>query len=251
MSSSPETGNTNTDCTPGPSCCPDIVVSLRAIELRLTTMDSRIALIETLHKEISALRESLEFSQEHIQNLTQENKTLKDSVKTLTNQITTLASDNKTIKETLLDVQSRSMRDNLVLTGLPEQSSEDTEKVVKDFMSTQLKLPTSTVNSITFHRVHRIGQKNTTTGNNRPRPIVAKFEHYKQKQHVLQQGKQLKGTNYGLNEQYPKEIMQRRSKLHPVRKEMARLGHKTVLVVDRLYINGQLYRNAETTPWLY
>ncbi|XP_055080010.1 class I histocompatibility antigen, F10 alpha chain-like [Periophthalmus magnuspinnatus] len=77
------------------------------------------------------------------------------------------------------------MRDNLVFTGIPEQPTEDAEKLVKDFITTQLKLPAATVNAITFHRVHRMGPKNTKPDNKRPKPIVAKFEHYKQKQQII------------------------------------------------------------------
>lgn len=96
-----------------------------------------------------------------------------------------------------------------------------------------------TVKTITFHRVHRIGQKIST--NNLPRPIVTKFEHFKQKQLVQRQGRQLKGTDYELNDQFPKEIMQRRKQLHPIRKQMKQQGKKAVLAVDKLYIDGQLY----------
>ena len=152
------------------------------------------------------------------------------------------------MKETILDLQSRSMRDNLVFSGIPEAQAENPEQVVKDFISTQLKLPKDTVKNITFHRVHRIGPPRKD--NKHPRPIVAKFEHFKQKVQVQQQGKELKGTNFGINDQYPKEIMQRRHKLHPIRKESKAKGHKAVLVIDKLYIDGQLYRNKDT-PWLF
>lgn len=112
-----------------------------------------------------------------------------------------------------------------------------------------LKLPADTVKSITFHHVHRIGQKIST--NNRPRPIVDKFEHFKQKQLVQRQGRQLKGTDYRLNDQFPKEIMQRRKQLHPIQKQMMQQGKKAVLAVDKLYTDGQLYRDKNITPWLY
>lgn len=231
----------------------DILIS---INQKLSGLDTRIALIEVLHKEFQSLRESLEYSHEQIEKLTKENKTLHKTVDTITDQLTsvttqlsTITAENKTMKETILDLQARSMRDNLVFSGIPEHTADDPEKTVKDFMKLQLKLPADTVNNITFHRVHRLGQKNTT--NNRPRPIVAKFEHFKQKELVKHQGKQLKGTDYGLNDQYPKDIMDRRKKLFPIRKQMISEGKKAVISVDKLYINGQLYRSKDITPWLY
>ncbi len=44
----------------------------------------------------------------------------------------------------------------------------------------------------------------------RPRPIVAKFGYFKQKEQVKSRGRELKGTDFGVNDQFPKEILERR-----------------------------------------
>ncbi|KAJ8261599.1 hypothetical protein GJAV_G00156140 [Gymnothorax javanicus] len=161
--------STGTSPSPKPPCCTTTEVSdiLISIENKLTGLDARIALIEVLHKEFQSLRYSLEYSQEQIDTLTKENKSLQHSVNALTDQLAFTTADNKNMKETILDLQARSMRDNLVFSGIPEQPTEDPETSVKEFMSKQLKLPTETVNNITFHRVHRLGTKNPLS--NRPR----------------------------------------------------------------------------------
>lgn len=231
-----------------PSCCTEVSEILRSIENKLSGLDTRIALIEVIHKEFQELRHSLEFSQEQIDTLTKENNFLKDSVHALTAQLTSVVTENKSIKENVLDLQARSMRDNLVFTGIPDQTPDDPEKLIKDFMTKQLKLPAETVQNITFHRVHRIRSQHN---NSRPRPIVAKFEHYKHKELVQKQGRQLKGTTYGLNEQYPKVILERRKKLFPIRKQKMNEGKRAIITVDKLYIDGQLYRDKDITPWLF
>ncbi|KAK1895368.1 Protein unc-13 like C [Dissostichus eleginoides] len=182
--------------SPDKHCCTEVSEILISIDNKLSGLDSRIALVEVLHREFQQIRESLEFSQDQIITLIKENKSLQHSVTTLTTQVTSAAKENKEMKETVLDLQGRSMRDNLVFSGIPEQTQDDNpEQLIKDFMITQLKISPDTVKDITFHmRVHRIGQKNTS--NKRPRPVVAKFEHFKQKQQ--RQGRQLKGTDYGL-----------------------------------------------------
>jgi hypothetical protein len=239
---------TTPSTSPKPPCCTEVSNILLSTENKLSGLDARIALIEVIHKDFQELRHSLEFSQEQIDTLTKENHFLKDSVHSLTAQLTSVVTQNKSMKESILDLQSRSMRDNLVFTGIPEQTPDDPEKSVKDFMIKQLKLPSETVQDITFHRVHRIRSQNS---NNRPRPIIAKFEHYKQKELVQRQGRQLKGTNYGLNNQYPKDILERRKHLFPIRKQMMNEGKKAIITVDKLYINGQLYRDKDITPWLF
>ncbi|KAM9704524.1 uncharacterized protein ACNS7B_015206 isoform 1-T2 [Menidia menidia] len=222
---------------------------LLSIDTRLSSFDARLSLVEILHKEFQALRESLEFSQQQVQALATENATLRESVKSLTEGMSRVSEENKKIKETVIDLQARSMRDNLVFSGIPEQPDEDPEHTIKNFIKTQLKLPEETVNNISFHRVHRLGGKRPDA--HRPRPIVAKFEHHKQKLVVRSRGRELKGTNFGVNDQFPREILDRRRVLFPIRKRFLEGGSRAVVSVDKLFVNGQLYRDHETTPWLY
>lgn len=222
---------------------------LDSIDKKLTSLDARLALVEVLHKEFQALRESLEFSQQQVASLVTENQTLKEDIKKLTEGMTQLSGENKRFKESLLDIQARSMRDNLVFSGIAETAEEDAETTVRQFIQHQLKLPSDTVKNISFHRVHRLGGRKP--GNSRPRPIVAKFEHFKQKEQVKGRGRELRGTNYSVNDQFPKEILDRRRALFPIRKKHISEGCKATVTVDKLYVNGQLFRDPQVTPWLY
>ncbi|KAL0165957.1 hypothetical protein M9458_037801, partial [Cirrhinus mrigala] len=160
--------------------------------------------------------ESLEFSQQQVETLTAENASLRDSVKSLTENVTHLSEENKKIKETVIDLQARSMRDNLVFSGIPESAAEAT---VKTFIKTYLKLLEDTVENICFERVHRLGAKKP--GAPRPRPIVAKFGYFKQKE-------QLKGTDFSVND-HDANLIQK--------------GSQAAIAVDRLYVDGRLYRD--------
>ncbi len=103
---------------------------LDSIDKRLSSFDARLSLVEILHREFKSLRESLEFSQQQVETLAAENASLRDSVKSLTENMTHLSEDNKKIKETVIDLQARSMRDNLVFSGIPESAEEDPEATV-------------------------------------------------------------------------------------------------------------------------
>lgn len=227
----------------------DFTEILDSIDKKLSSFDARLSLVEVLHKEFQALRESLEFSQKQVVELAAENKVLKGSVKSLTEGMTRLSADNKNIREAIIDLQARSMRDNLVISGIPEQVDETPEETVKSFIQNQLKLPAETVKNISFHRVHRLGGRRQE--NQRPRPIVAKFEHFKQKELVKGRGRELRGTNFSVNDQFPREILDRRRVLFPIRKKLIGEGSRAVIAVDKLYVDGQLYRDRDTTPWLY
>jgi hypothetical protein len=54
-------------------------------------------------------------------------------------------------------------------------------------------------------------------------------------------GPWLKGSQFGINEQFPAEIVARRQKLYPKMREAKQQRREVVLVRDRLYIDGEQY----------
>ncbi|KAL0151919.1 hypothetical protein M9458_052771 [Cirrhinus mrigala] len=179
---------------------------LDSIDKRLSSFDARLSLVKILHREFKSLRESLEFSQQQVETLAAENASLRDSVKSLTENVTHLNEENK-----------KNKRD-----GIPESTEEDAEATVKSFIKAYLKLPEDTVENICFERVHRLGAKKP--GTPRPCPIVAKFGYFKQKEQVKSRGRELKGTDFSVNDQFPKEILERRKVLFPIRRSLIQKG---------------------------
>lgn len=213
----------------------------------LESINKKLDILSLLHQEIKDLKASLEFTHQQIEDLQRDNTELRSTLTAVTSEVNTLKKENKTLRETVLDIQSRSMRDNLIFSGIPESTPDNPETLVKNFMVSALKIPAETVKNITFHRVHRLGPR----GGNRHRPIIAKFEHFQQKVLVRSKGRELKGTSFGMNDQFPREINERRKVLYPIMKEHRQKGKRTALVVDKLYIDGQLFREPSITTWLF
>ena len=93
-----------------------------------------------------------------------------------------------------------------------------------------------------FDRVHRIA------GQEKPRAIVAKFHEFKQRQDVKMRSKELKGTRFYINEQFPPEVHEQRKELLRVMKSKRDQGHRVRLVYNKLYIDNVLYKPAATRP---
>jgi len=74
------------------------------------------------------------------------------------------------------------------------------------------------------------------------RPIVAKFAYYPDKERVRRESKELKGTPFGISEQYPQEVMEARRRLVPIMKKARSEGKEAYLRIDKLYINKQVYK---------
>ena len=151
----------------------------------------------------------------------------------LTAEITDIRKENSDLKRQILDTQTRSMRNNLIFSNLPENHGEDTEEAVKQLIHEKLDIQ----DTINFEVVHRFGSRK----NGKPRPIVAKFSSRKDKERVRAQSYKLKGTEYYVSDQYPKEIQDRRNILYPYFKKARSLGMTVSYRNDILVINGRRY----------
>ena len=85
-------------------------------------------------------------------------------------------------------------------------------------------------------------KQKSDSNNSKPRPLIAKFTFHRDKEFVLSKAKNLRGTNFAVARDFPKEIVEKRKLLVPILKDAKKSGHDANLVYDKLYINGQLYR---------
>ena len=145
--------------------------------------------------------------------------------------MSSLRYDCEELYERVLDIQTRAMRDNLLFNGIEEKDEENTKYVLHNFLNDQMKLE----HYFQFDRVHRLSRK--TPNPSRPRPIVAKFVHYRDRETVRKFSKVLKATHFGVSEQFPFEIVERR--LWPKFSEAKRQGLRASLDFDKLFIEGK------------
>ena len=89
--------------------------------------------------------------------------------------------------------------------------------------------------TIKFERIHRM-PSHPVSG--KTRSVVAKFTFLQDREMVRKQWKQLKGTNYQMFEQFPKEVGDKRRKLVKKMKDALNEGKRAWLAYDTLYIDG-------------
>ena len=92
--------------------------------------------------------------------------------------------------------------------------------------------------TVKIDRSHRLGRPKP--GASKPRPIVAKFNYHQDQETIRQNAIKLRGSNVGIGEQYPAEIVKARKELYPELKK-AKEGKKAKLVRDE----GPSGRNVE------
>ena len=156
------------------------------------------------------------------------------TIETLSRGVENLRRDRNELQDRVTDLQCRSMKMNLVFTGLgKEQPREDTESKLRSFLDIELGIDSH----VEFANVHRFGRH----VRGRSRPIVARFIYQHELDRVLDNAYQLRGSPYGIRQQFPAAVEDRRRTLYPIMRQHKAHGANVKMVRDRLYINGQLY----------
>ena len=120
----------------------------------------------------------------------------------------------------IIDLEVRSRRNNLIFFNISEPENEtnfDCENVLLNFLHNRLELGHSDIDKIVFQQVHRLGKRcrgQLPKGDDpKPRPIIAGFRDYKLREEVLFRAKNLKETNFSMQQDFPAETRMARGKL--------------------------------------
>ena len=141
-----------------------------------------------------------------------------------------------------------SMRDNLIFYGIRESGpgqnidaeQEKCDLLVKELIESKLDIDAT---NITLDRAHRLGNRVIP---NKPRPIIAKFHYYNDREQVrtvtFRLKDDLKRENFGVGIQLPKEWREARKQLYPAMQAERNKGNNTKFIGEKLYVNGQPYK---------
>ena len=175
--------------------------------------------IETKDKVLSKLNQQVGFLKSEVNNLKASSDFLSQETSDLKTQNENLESnyqqDINALREKTVDLEDRGRRNNLVFFGIEEALANETENceglVLTKVLVGSGVINEREINGEIFDRAHRLGPKKD--GQGRPRPIIARFTHYKDKEAILRQSYKLKNTRYGIAEDFSKPTLQIRNEL--------------------------------------
>lgn len=210
--------------------------SMDSLKSRMENVDKKISTVEG---KIRDLEESRDFDSNMLSDINKRQQEIDSLVKKMQKLESDQQQREKELTAEVLDLKSRSMRDNLLFHRIPEERDENCTETLLQFMEEKLHI-TNARDEIKLHRAHRIG----TYKSDKTRPIVAKFVLYTDRERVRKSSKELQGTPYGISEQYPKEIMDRRRQLVPIMLKARQEQKEAFLRGDKLYIDRKLYTGS-------
>lgn len=213
------------------------------IQEMFKTVLKKLEKLNSMESDMKDIKASLEYAHAEIADLKQENEEMKKSHGKSIEKVEKLERDNEMLRNKIVDLQARSMRDNLLFFNLPENDEENTTEIIHDLLENKIGIEDAR-NKVKIDRSHRVGRKRVD--NNKPRPIVVKFNFYQDREYIRINAKKLKGTKIGISEQFPEKIESIRKTLYPELKKAKREGRRAKMVRDKLIIDGQVF-NCHTS----
>lgn len=178
-----------------------------------TLLDSKLAKLAT--------KEDLAVISSQVSVLTEENKVLQEEVRSL-------KTEQRLMKAKLIDLESRSRRNNLVFKGLRwDPKTTDFRQVVKKFCADMFGCDRLYVN-----RAHPLGKSNST--------VIAHIPDDSEVEYIMSQTGRLKGTTFVVHRDYPAEVREKRGCLIALRKEIERVAgrRRMALNFDHITVEG-------------
>ena len=198
---------------------------------------------EEMKEDINDLKQSIGTQDEDMEELRFENESLWNRVKLLEGRLARSEKIVVDLKEELLQTQSRQMKDNLIFYNIKENGAEtrqETRKALLDFLKDEMKISSENMQKINIDKIHRLGQP--IGGNTKPRSIVARFNPHTGREIVFDHIRNLdKKKKFGVSEQLPRELNERKKQLLPKFKEARAANKKTQWVGDKLIIEKKVH----------
>lgn len=218
--------------------------TVNLIHMKVTDLETKVSSIET---RVDNVEKSCQFMSSENEDRKRDLAKAKTDIANLKGKCDNMEKNTRSFIENsakleskVADLESRSMRDNLLFYGAPEGGeSENCENIVKTICADKLKLPEA--HALVFDRVHRVGNPS----HNKVRPIVAKFHYFKQREAVRQasyaHANELKDAKMGIGVQWPQQVREARKALYPIMQQEKTKGNTVKLVKDKLFVNGIEY----------
>ena len=180
----------------------DIMKILSEINAKLNKLDNIEKHLERVDDETKELKESFTFVNDTTDEIKVEQRKQSTSIKSLEESISRIQARNADLQREIVDLKLHLMRSNLVFYNLPEQVKDDPFAELRELLGKTMAIDKS--NEVEIERAHRLGEKRD---DGKPRPIVAKFLRYQDKEYIWKSVYLLKGTKIGIADQFPKKLL--------------------------------------------
>ena len=229
-----------------------------SIESITKDINKMVQLFEDLKKEVKSMKCTLNDLTNSTENINGSTERIEKEIRGMDDKLSQM---DRTVQETdrkymelskkfndlnerVIKMEGQTRRNNLLFNGVPQTQNESKSeclKKIRTILEQTLKLDNAkTMQIVRCHRMEApvSGPRSGTPG--RPGTIICTFQWHGDRMAVWNAKKHLRDTEYRLQEDFPKEMQDRRKTLMPIMFAARRLdGHDAYLTVDKLHIVSQ------------
>lgn len=192
--------------------------------------------LETNTRTLEQLSADHKDVKEELDDYKQENRKLRELIQCMDGRLKRTEMEVDKLKEATIDLTLRSMKHNMIVTGIADPGlgqKEDCVQLATDFLLKNMKIEKKRLaKEIVVDVAHRLGR-----GPNRP--MIIRFTTHSGRVAAMSFCGNLKGTNFFVRDQLPPEMSNKASALAPMFKELRAVAtNKVKMVRDKLYCNG-------------
>ena len=149
------------------------------------------------------------------------------------------------------DLEARSRRNNLIFWGITERGNRQCDTLILSFMADEMRIDCA---GMVIDRAHRLGpirRPDNWGRSDQRRPIIVRFRDYRDVDHILDNAYKLRGSRFRADRDFPKEIVDARSRLNQCKEAQDARKKRSKMQVRypaKLYINNRLVRD-EFPDW--
>ena len=213
----------------------------------------------TANEALSLAKENKETFESFKLETTEKFELLKSENKKLKYDNDRLTYESNQVKQQSNNNENYSRRKNIVIRGIAEKDNETNiicEEDARTFICEKLNLSKETVAAMDIVRCHRMGGlvgKRRGGRYEQKRPLIVRFNNFKDKSVVWDKRFELAGSEFSLSENYSRATEYNRQKLYAIfkkAKNLEKYKKKVFLNGDVLMIDGERYtvNNIHTVP---
>ena len=206
----------------------DVLLESRANYNELATaINSIINSVNEIKAKIDAhpndqLKESIEFLDDEVK--TRLLPELKSSMESNVNRVKadlTVKVDQNSVK--IVDQEGHSRRRNIIINGVREEANEEIGTVVQNFLVRSMKFSDDVVNQFLYRDMHRLPRSKHATAES-PKPIIVAFIRQCDRNTVIRNAFNLKGSDFSIKSDLPKHLNDLRGKMLAERKRLKEMN---------------------------
>ena len=169
-------------------------------------INDKDAVIGNLQRDIGELKKTCDF-------LTEETQVLRGQIKQNETSLEANSQKYNQLTDKTTDLEDRSRHSNLVFFNIPKPTLEAHNENCEDKIRKLLhQMQLFEEYEIPIDCAHRLGRKTNATGT-KPRPVIVKFTYFKDKEHIIKNGRKFKDTVVNCSEDYSKNTLEIHKKL--------------------------------------